>query len=240
MQMMIYRAGLGLVVAALLAGVAAAQPADVAAPPATASLAAPGGVSAQAKPGPSSNATQAQATAENAAADAASQALIQNLRQNDAGGMQTVAVFEKACLDHIGDAAGLRELAGSEKLPPAPPQFAAQMLRGQPGQVFNVSTPAAKRALVSFDNGMCAVNSFGGDTQAIELLILDDLERAGAVTEASHSGKSADGIALIHMYQFGLQGQHPIVTFVDLVPAGQNIAAAHELDISGGNLALKF
>jgi hypothetical protein len=229
MQMILYRAGLGLMAAALLAGAAAAQ--------ATAGGPSPDVLPAQAKP---AGATPAQEAAGNAAADAASQALIQNLRQNDAGGMQTVAVFEKACLDHIGDAAGLRELAGSEKLPLAPPQFAAQMLRGQPGQVFNVSTPAAKRALVSFDNGMCAVNSFGGDTQAIELLILDDLERAGAVTETSKSGKSADGIALIHMYQFGLQGQHPIVTFVDLVPAGQNIAAAHELDISGGNLALKF
>jgi hypothetical protein len=81
-------------------------------------------------------------------------------------------LFIQSCLPFAGHPAALRQRAAQLKLPEVPDPARAVFLGGAPGKVFDASDPEGKFALVSSDDGICAVSTYrAGDvetTQALE------------------------------------------------------------------------
>lgn len=83
-------------------------------------------------------------------------------------------LFLQACLPYAGRPAALRQWAAREKLPEVPDPARAAFLNGAPGQVFDASDSAGKFALLSSDDGICAVVT----DRAGDLEVARALERA--------------------------------------------------------------
>ncbi|HEX3994935.1 MAG TPA: hypothetical protein VHX39_27480 [Acetobacteraceae bacterium] len=83
-------------------------------------------------------------------------------------------LFLQACLSYAGHPAALRQWAAQQKLPPVPDPARAAFLNGAPGQVFDASNRTGKFALLSSDDGICAVVT----DQAGDLEVAQALERA--------------------------------------------------------------
>jgi hypothetical protein len=66
-------------------------------------------------------------------------------------------LFLQSCLPYAGRPAALRQWATREKLPAVPDPARAAFLHGAPGQVFDASNGAGKFALLSSDDGICAI-----------------------------------------------------------------------------------
>jgi hypothetical protein len=66
-------------------------------------------------------------------------------------------LFAQTCLPYAGRPASLREWAARAKLPDVPDPARAAFLHGAPGKVFDASNGAGKFALLSSDDGICAV-----------------------------------------------------------------------------------
>jgi hypothetical protein len=66
-------------------------------------------------------------------------------------------LFLRACLPYAGHSQALRQWAFREKLPEVPDPARAAFLHGAPGKVFDASNAAGKLALLSSDDGLCAV-----------------------------------------------------------------------------------
>jgi hypothetical protein len=60
-------------------------------------------------------------------------------------------------MPYAGHPAALRQWASRLKLPEVPDPARAAFLNGAPGKVFDASSEAAKLALLSSDDGICAV-----------------------------------------------------------------------------------
>jgi hypothetical protein len=67
------------------------------------------------------------------------------------------ALFLQTCLPYAGRPQALRQWAAREKLPVVPDPARAAFLNGAPGQVFDASNNVGKFALLSSDDGICAV-----------------------------------------------------------------------------------
>jgi hypothetical protein len=82
------------------------------------------------------------------------------------------ALFMQTCLPYAGQPVALRRWAARAKLPEVPDPARAAFLDGAPGKVFDASNDAGKFALLSSDDGICAVvTDRAGDqetTQALE------------------------------------------------------------------------
>jgi hypothetical protein len=83
-------------------------------------------------------------------------------------------LFLQTCLPYAGRPQALRQWATREKLPAVPDPARAAFLNGAPGQVFDASNSAGKFALLSSDDGICAVVT----DQAGDLEVAQALERA--------------------------------------------------------------
>jgi hypothetical protein len=72
---------------------------------------------------------------------------------------------------YAGHPAGLRQWAEGMKLPEVPDPARAKFLNGAPGKVFDASSGVGKFALLSSDDGICAVvTDQAGDQETAQTL----------------------------------------------------------------------
>jgi hypothetical protein len=87
-------------------------------------------------------------------------------------------LFLRGCLPYAGRPAALRQWAAREQLPEVPDPARAAFLHGAPGKVFDASNAAGKFALLSSDDGICAVVTDRADdrqtAQSLERMLRDD------------------------------------------------------------------
>jgi hypothetical protein len=88
-------------------------------------------------------------------------------------------LFLQACLPYAGHPQALRKWAASEKLPVVPDPARAAFLNGAPGQAFDASNGAGKFALLSSDDGICAVVTDQAGDQDIARALEQALNNAG-------------------------------------------------------------
>ncbi len=89
------------------------------------------------------------------------------------------ALFLQSCMPYAGHPAALRQWAERMKLPEVPDPARAAFLSGAPGKVFDATSAVGKFAVLSSDDGICAVvTDRAGDSETAQ-----SLERA--FTEAS-------------------------------------------------------
>jgi hypothetical protein len=80
-------------------------------------------------------------------------------------------LFLQSCLPYAGRPAALRQWAARAKLPEVPDPARAAFLDGAAGQVFDASNSAGKFALLSSDDGICAVvTDRSGDAETAQAL----------------------------------------------------------------------
>ena len=80
-------------------------------------------------------------------------------------------LFLQSCLPYAGRPQALRQWATREKLPAVPDPARAAFLHGAPGQVFDASNNSGKFALLSSDDGICAVvTDQAGDVEVAQAL----------------------------------------------------------------------
>jgi hypothetical protein len=174
---------------------------------------------------------------QSSSAESDAAAVIAHLQATDPGALQTVALFEHGCFPYIGDADRLRVQAALLGAQPAPAAMVPQFLHGHAGMVFNASSPAGKRVLISFDNGMCGVTAPTDDGEAIEVVILHDIIHIGGVPKQVFVKKNGDQGTKVVSFTFFLHGAYPIVTFMSFTPpAGSTVPK--QISIAGGNLSL--
>jgi hypothetical protein len=66
-------------------------------------------------------------------------------------------LFLQSCIPYAGKPTALRQWAARAKLPDVPDPARARFLNGAPGKVFDASNAAGKFAVLSSDDGICAV-----------------------------------------------------------------------------------
>ncbi len=98
-----------------------------------------------------------------------------------------VDTFDRYCLPHIGDAAGLRRAAVSARFPPFAPASPAAML-ARPGRVFDAGHHLL---LLSLDSGLCGVMGHGVDGGAVLAAFASAMTAQGI--EATPVGSAPDG-----------------------------------------------
>lgn len=80
-------------------------------------------------------------------------------------------IFLQTCLPYAGRPSALRHWAARAKLPEVPDPARATFLNGTPGKVFDASNAAGKFALLSSDDGICAVvTDRAGDLETARVL----------------------------------------------------------------------
>jgi len=80
-------------------------------------------------------------------------------------------LFLQSCIPYAGKPAALRQWATRAKLPEVPDPARARFLNGAPGKVFDASNDAGKFALLSSDDGICAViTDHAGDADTARAL----------------------------------------------------------------------
>ena len=76
------------------------------------------------------------------------------------------ALFMQSCMPHAGHPNALRQWAERLKLPEVPDPARARFLSGAPGKVYDASSSVGKFALLSSDDGICAVvTDHAGDAE---------------------------------------------------------------------------
>ena len=84
---------------------------------------------------------------------------------------EMAGLFLRSCLPYAGQPAALRRWAAGMKLPEVPEPARAAFLNGAPGNVFDASNTAGKFALLSSDDGICAVvTDAAGDVETSRAL----------------------------------------------------------------------
>lgn len=84
---------------------------------------------------------------------------------------ELAALFMQTCMPYAGHPQALRQWAAREKLPVVPDPARTAFLNGAPGQVFDASNANGKLALLSSDDGTCAVvTDHAGDLQTAQAL----------------------------------------------------------------------
>jgi hypothetical protein len=94
-------------------------------------------------------------------------------------GEELSGLFLQTCLPYAGRPQALRQWAAREKLPVVPDPARAAFLNGAPGQVFDASNNAGKFALLSSDDGICAVVTDQAGDQDVALALERALSDAG-------------------------------------------------------------
>jgi hypothetical protein len=81
------------------------------------------------------------------------------------------ALFVQSCMVYAGHPVALRQWAARTNLPEIPDPAAKAFLLGAPGKVFDASSDVGKFALLSSDDGICAVvtDRAGDQETALEL-----------------------------------------------------------------------
>jgi hypothetical protein len=80
-------------------------------------------------------------------------------------------LFLQSCVPYAGKPTALRQWAARAKLPDVPDPARARFLNGAPGKVFDASNAAGKFAVLSSDDGICAVvTDQAGDTDTARAL----------------------------------------------------------------------
>lgn len=80
-------------------------------------------------------------------------------------------LFVQACLPYAGRPDALRQWAAAKQLPSVPDPARAVFLHHTPGQVFDASNAGGKFALLSSDDGSCAVvTNLAGDAATVRAL----------------------------------------------------------------------
>jgi hypothetical protein len=80
-------------------------------------------------------------------------------------------LFLRTCLPYAGHAHALRDWAARANLAEVPDPARAAFLNGAPGKVFDASNAAGKIALLSPDDGLCAVvTDRAGDQETAQAL----------------------------------------------------------------------
>ena len=80
-------------------------------------------------------------------------------------------LFLQSCIPYAGKPAALRQWAARGKLPEVPDPARARFLDGAPGRVFDASNAAGKFALLSSDDGICAVvTDHAGDLETAQAM----------------------------------------------------------------------
>ena len=90
-------------------------------------------------------------------------------------------LFSQTCLPYAGRPTALRQWAAKAKLPEVPDPARARFLNGAPGRVFDASNAAGKIALVSSDDGICAVVTEKADDKQIAMA-LENMFRAAGIS----------------------------------------------------------
>jgi hypothetical protein len=81
------------------------------------------------------------------------------------------ALFLQSCLPFAGNPAALRQWAAGRKLPEVPEPARSAFLDNAPGVVFDASSAEGKLALLSSDDGICAVvTDHAGDRETAQEL----------------------------------------------------------------------
>lgn len=110
---------------------------------------------------------------------------------------QAAGLFLQSCVQHAGDAAGLRSWATKIALPKLPEPGQAGFLSGKPGTVYDGSNPAGKYVVISLDDGGCVVMAESVDPA--ELVRESETALADAGISASLEKEETDqGEAIIH------------------------------------------
>ena len=92
---------------------------------------------------------------------------------------QLVGLFIQGCVAFAGNAPDLREWANRNGLPQAPDPVRRAFLHNTSGQVFDGSTPDAKLALISADNGLCSVATDHASQAEVIQALEAGLQQAG-------------------------------------------------------------
>jgi hypothetical protein len=88
-----------------------------------------------------------------------------------ASGEELSSLFLQSCLPYAGQPTALRQWATRAKLPEVSDPARMAFLHGAPGKVFDASNVAGKFALLSSDDGICAVvTDKAGDQETSQAL----------------------------------------------------------------------
>jgi hypothetical protein len=88
-------------------------------------------------------------------------------------------LFAQTCLPYAGRPAALRQWAARANLPEVSDPARAVFLHGAPGKVFDASNASGKFALLSSDDGICAVVTDHATDQATVSALESMLREAG-------------------------------------------------------------
>ncbi len=142
--------------------------------------------------------------------------------QPDRNAIEVVMLFEKGCLPYVGNPAGLRSWAKAVRMELAPSSFARAILSGgAKGVVFNASSTAGRRALVSLSKGDCEVAASARNQPAIQNLLVASLLRLGAVVKPVGYMKHPDtpkGIVFLQLYHVDYKIHHWAITVITNPP----------------------
>ena len=84
---------------------------------------------------------------------------------------ELAGLFEQSCIPYAGRPESLRHWAGRAKLPEVPDPARSGFLNGAPGKVFDASNDTGKFALLSSDDGICAVvTDHAGELDTVKAL----------------------------------------------------------------------
>lgn len=108
----------------------------------------------------------------------------------DSGGnaAQAVALFAQACVRFVGAPAAMRAWISSYHLQQIPAALGTPYLHGRTGEIFAAPSVAGNLALVSFDDGGCAVLAEHADTLALDQHLQDMLRESGAAVTVLAAG----------------------------------------------------
>ena len=107
---------------------------------------------------------------------------------------QVVGLFQQACVKYAGNPSGLRTWIAAHGLPEVPSAQAAPFLGSiGAGEVFGASTASGKHALVSYDDGACAVIALAGRAADIQQTLLALLRAEGVTVKPIAVRAKPDG-----------------------------------------------
>ncbi|MSP02988.1 MAG: hypothetical protein EXR07_18375 [Acetobacteraceae bacterium] len=92
---------------------------------------------------------------------------------------ELTGLFSRACLPYAGEPAALRQWAMRAKLPEVPDPARGVFLHGAPGKVFDASNATGKFAVLSSDDGICAIVTDSADGRTIATALEATFRDAG-------------------------------------------------------------
>ena len=151
----------------------------------------------------------------------------------DRNTLQTVGLFRMACMRFVGRPNDLRAWIAERHL-----RRAVDLPMGLPArsQTFGASTPDGKLALVSVDDGSCAVVAEHGALALLEGALTGALRQDGVTVVQGRSLEKPDGSSVQHLYRASYGTRHWVLSITS-VAYPDRLAGNPEavLLASGGN-----